>query len=493
MTAKEKARSFTDPALFSHTWLNRRLWQKQKEILWSVANNPLTAVKGCHASGKTYASAGLPLWWVTRYGEAKAMNTAPTLRQVKLFWSEVAVAHRQSNLRSLLPVPSTLGLHVGPDRYAQGASSSLGVNIQGYHSPNMLIVADEAPGIGADIWDAIEGVRAGGNVRMLILGNPVIPTGYFHDAFHRGRNIWHCFSISAFDTPNLQHEVTGEPLTIEDLMTMDADRLAFCPFPALITRAWVRERYLVWGPNHPKFLSRVMAQFPTQAENAVFSLEWIEKAKRDPTELELQKARNQMIQVGIDVAGAGSDETVLTARVGGIIIAKHVWQDSDPRGSVLRVLGILRAHPLYRLGVVVVDIVGIGYNFALHISDHGFNVYGFNAGSRPIDTAQFTNQKAEITWQAREWFKAGLISGLGILSREDGITTTEEETEAQLSTMLYRETSRGLTEIVPKEEMKKKFNVPSPDRAESLIMAFMRVVPREQSTVLTGDYQISAI
>jgi hypothetical protein len=31
---------------------------------------------------------------------------------------------------------------------------------------------DEAPGIRAEIWDAIEGARASGNVRLLALGNP---------------------------------------------------------------------------------------------------------------------------------------------------------------------------------------------------------------------------------------------------------------------------------------------------------------------------------
>lgn len=427
--------------------------------------------------------------------KAKALNTAPTLRQVKLFWSEIAIAHRESLLTGVIPLPSTLKCAFGPDRFAEGASASLGVNMQGYHSPNMLIVIDESPGVGADIFDAIEGVRAGGNVRLLLLGNPVVPTGNFYDAFHRHRNIWNCISIGAFDTPNLQHETEPRALTMEEVLTMSDDRLAWCPFPALITRAWVRERYKVWGPNHPKFLSRVMAEFPTQADNAVFSLKWIEDAKREPTEKELAAAKGKLIQVGIDVAGAGSDETVLVARVNGIIIETHAWNDSDPRGAVLRVLGRLRAHRLYRLGLVVVDTVGIGYNFALHLADNGFDVFGFKAGASPLDPTQYVNQKAEVTFQAREWFRAGMVCGLGQLHDErSGVVIPEEETEAQLTTMLYRETGRGLTEIIPKEEMKKEFNAPSPDRAEALVMAFMRVVIAErQVQVDSRGYSISPI
>ena len=493
-----RARSFTDPAEFQRVWLNRHLTEVQKQILHSVATNPLTAVKGCHASGKTFDAAGLPLWWITRHQQSKALNTAPTLRQVKGFWNEIAIARKHSNLISILPEPTTTGLKISDERFAFGASSSRGVNMQGLHSPNVLIIIDEAPGVPPDIWDAIEGIRSGGNVHVLALGNPVVPAGEFFDAFHRGRKIWNCISISAFDTPNLQHEVTKEPLTIEDLMTMTPDRLAIgsdpkSPFHALIQRAWVKERYLAWGPTHPKYLSRVLAQFPTQADNAVFSLAWIEGAKREPNETDLKHAAAQTIQVGIDVAGAGSDETVLVARVGGIILELHAWADPDPRGPVLRVLGRLKHHPLYRLGMVVVDTIGIGYNFALHIVDNGFDVFGFIAGAKPVDSTMFRDQKAEATWTAREAFRTGYVCGLGTQSNENGPEVPEEETEAQLSTMLYRETSRGLTEIIPKDEMLKLHGIGSPDRAEALIMAFAHIQVAHRQEVYDEPYQISPV
>ncbi len=483
-----------DPAAFAVGYLNRRIWAKQREIARSVLNNPLTAVKGCHASGKSYISTGLPLWWLSKYRKAKALNTAPTLRQVKNFWSEINAALAQSRIRFLFPDPTTTGLKVNDELFAVGASSSHGVNMAGFHSPNVLIIIDEAPGVTAEIFDAIEGIRAGGNVRLLILGNPIIPAGNFYDAFHRGRRIWNCISISAFDTPNLAHEVTGEPLTIEDLMTMTADRLAYCPFPALITRTWVKERYITWGPTHPQYMSRVLAQFPTQANNAVFALQWIEQAKRDPTEKELKEAlrRKLVIQVAIDVAGEGSDETVLVARVGGMILETHAWADPDPRGAVVRILGRLKHHPLYRLGIVVVDTVGIGYNFALHLADNGFDVFGFKAGARAVDSAQFANQKAEATFQFREWLKGGYVSGLGTLMSND-VIVPEEETEAQLATMLYRETGRGIIEIIPKDEMKQKHGVQSPDRAEALIMAFMRIMVAEQQVQIDAGEEYGVI
>lgn len=479
------ARIFTDPVRFQERCLGRRLWEKQREIVRSVDANLLTAVKGCHASGKTYVASGLPLHQIIRYPQGKAFTTSPTLRQVKMFWEEIALARRSSpTVSQLIPEPTTTGLRIAEDNYAVGASSSRGVNVQGLHGRHVLIIADEAPGIEADIWDAIEGIRAGGSVRVLKMGNPVVPSGAFFDAFNVQRKIHKCISISAFDTPNLQNELTGHPLTIEELLQLSDERLTHTPFPSLITRQWVKERYLVWGPTHPKYLSRVLAEFPSSDPNSVFPLAWIERAKREPTEGELREAKRiGRIQVGIDVAGAGKDETVLYARIGPIILEHQAWSDADPRGQVVTMLKRLQNHPEYPLGLVVVDIVGIGYNFALHLADQGFPVYGFNAGARAIDPTQFANQKAEAHFAARGYFEAGLVAGLD-----------DEETEGQLATIRYRETSRGVTEIETKEQRNKRGIPGSPDRAEALIMAFMRVTAQRTTIPISSpDYQISPI
>lgn len=470
-----------DPIGFQKHMLRRRLWQKQREILQSVAENPLTAVKGCHASGKSFAAAGLPLWWLVRHQSGKVFTTAPTLRQVKTFWKDVSVARDGGPARQLLPEPTSTGLDIRPSRYAFGASSSAGINIQGLHGSNVLIIADEAPGIESDIWDAIEGIRAGGNVHVLELGNPVIPSGHFYDSFTRNRSIYNCISISAFDTPNLQHP-DGRALTAEELMAMSPEQLAYCPFPALVTRAWVAERLRIWGAKHPKYIARVLGEFPSDDPSSVYPLSWIERARRDPTQQELADARGHYVQVGIDVAGAGADETVLTGRVDGMIVLQQAWSDADPRGPVLALLHRLRTEAKYPLGQIVVDTVGIGYNFARHIVDNGFHCYGFNAGARAIDATQFVNQKAETYWTFRTYLQENRISEL-----------TDEETAAQLSTIRYRENSRGLTEIESKEARNQRGIPGSPDRAESLIMAFMRVVPAQTAVSWQGSYQISPV
>ena len=485
MTTKQKASHFLDPVKFQRTFLGRRLWLKQQEIARAVATHPLVSVKGCHASGKTFVAAGFPLHFLCRHQTCKALTTAPTLRQVKTFWDEVATARNGGRVKQLLPEPTTVSLRVNEQRYAMGASSGRGVNVQGFHSDNVLIIADEAPGIEQDIWDALEGIRMGGKVTMLELGNPVVPSGHFFDSFNKNRAIYKTFTISAFDTPNLQHETEARPLTIAELLEMDEERLSFAPYPFLITRRAVKERYLAWGPDHPQYLSRVLAEFPSESPYSIFELAWIERAKREATEQEIRAARRGVIQVGIDVAGPGDDRTSLWARVNGILLRHESWHDRNPVGLVARTLGELAHHPLYRLGAVVIDVTGIGHYFAEWVSGLvNFPVFAFNAGAAPMDGIQFANAKAEAYETCRAWFREGLISDL-----------TDTETEAQLSTLWYGRHPRGLICIESKEDRNKRGIPGSPDDAEALILAFAKIVPASTHVEYRdrASYEISPI
>lgn len=464
----------TDPAHFAAQILSAPLWRRQRDITRAVVRKRHVAVKACHASGKTYAAATLVPFWLQRFPGGKVITTAPTMRQVKLLWEEVRGLITKSKMR--FPMPSTTALRISDREYAMGISSAHGVNAQGFHGEKVLIIADEAPGIDEEIWDAMEGIRLGGDVHLAEFGNPVVPSGHFFDNFATGRSTCECLTISAFDTPNLQNLETGLPYTIEELAAMNDDQLSDSPSTFLVSRRGVLERFRRWGPTNPKYIARVLGDFPSRSDFCVFDVAWIERAKRTPTDAELSAAKGSYIQVGIDVAGAGEDETTAAARVDGILIDRMAWDFPDPRGPVVAWLSRFRKHPLYKLGPVIVDITGIGYNFALHLADQGFQVYGFNAAATPMDKKQFVNLKSEIYWTSRDYFQDNLVSGLG-----------DEETEAQLAGVMFATTSRGLTYVESKDDAKARGQA-SPDRAEALIMAFMQLIPEHQ--MLTTDYRV---
>ena len=90
-------------------------------------------------------------------------------------WGEIAEARKRS--RIAFPEPSATELKLGDKRYAVGLSTNDPINFQSYHAAHVLIIADEAQGILSAIWEAVEGIRAGGDVRVPMQGNPTV-TGY---------------------------------------------------------------------------------------------------------------------------------------------------------------------------------------------------------------------------------------------------------------------------------------------------------------------------
>ena len=455
-----------DPVQFARVVLRHKTWSVQDRILRAISQKRRVAVKACHASGKSYSAAEVALWWITRFQNGIVITTAPSWNQVeKVLWGQNILPFiAAAKLR--YPEPTLTELRMSPTRYAMGLSTNQGVRFQGFHG-RILIIIDEAPGVDAGIWEAIEGIRAGGDVRVLALGNPTVPGGPFHEAFTNQRSGWHTVTISAFDVPNLagckleypdpndadSTIVLGDPNGI-DLRELSARELDRNVLPYLTTRRWVLERFHEWGPENSRFQSRVLGRFPLQAEDALLSLAWLEAAQ-----IRELPAADEPIKAGLDVAGPGEDETCLYVRQGPRILKMKAWHDPDPRGQVLAELAPLREE----LAQVNVDTAGIGYYLAKHLEDHGLPVVGVNVGESPNDSERYLNLKAELYWGLRDRIEDGDMAGL-----------IDETTIGQLASIRYKHNARGQVVIESKEDARKR-GVKSPDRAEALMLAFAHV------------------
>lgn len=437
----ERARLIEKPELFCEHLLLHDLWSKQRDILQSIQTHQRTAVKACHASSKTFTAADALLWWITCHSEGIVVTTAPTWTQVEeQIWGHVRSAAQGA--RIAYPKPTTTSLRLGPNRYAIGLSTNEGVRFQGFHG-QILIILDEAPGVLPEIWEAIEGIRAGGDVRVLALDNPVISSGPFYEAFGSNRDGWNLITISSFDTPNLAG------LTLEQLLQMSDEELDQNSRPYLVTRRWVKEKYHEWGLQHPLWQARVLGQFPAQSEDALLNLSWLEAAK-------YRDGGDGPLFGGLDVAGPGEAETVLCVRRGPRIVLLKAWSNPDPRGDVLAALQSFKG----QIDGLNVDSVGTGYYMALHLRDHDFPVRQVNVGLPASDPEKFFNLKAEYYWQLRLRCESGDIAGLH-----------DEKTISQLLGIRYRYNSRGQIVIESKEEARRR-GVKSPDRAEVVMLAF---------------------
>ena len=448
-----------DPVEFSRLAFGHNHWGVQAEILQSVARNRRTAVKACHSSGKTFCAADAVLWWITAHPDGIAVTTAPTWTQVeKLLWGEIRKSVAVSRIP--YPTPQKTQLDLGPNRYAIGLSTNEGVRFQGWHG-KILVVIDEAPGVRPEIYEAIEGIRAGGDVRILALGNPTTASGPFYDAFTANREGWSLFTISAFDTPNLAG------LDLESLLALSEDELDQNVRPYLTTRRWVKEKHREWGPGHPLWESRVLGNFPRQSQDALISLTWLEAAQRR----ELRPDQDQLpFTAGIDVAGPGEDETVLVVRQGSNVVEMVAFPHQDPRGELISALWPYQS----RLESVNVDSAGIGWYLAQHLAE-SFPVQAVNVGSASSDSERYVNLKAEVYWGLRMRFEAGDVAGI-----------TDEKTIAQLSSLRYSHNARGQVVIESKEEARKR-GVKSPDRAEAVMLAFAQIQHIEEGIFVYHD------
>jgi hypothetical protein len=447
MRKPTRTERFTDPVRFAKEILGHDTWPMQDAILRSVAANRRTAVKACHASSKTFAAAEAALWWAARYADGKVLVTSPGWLQVRsVIFGELHRFIRNSKFRFPSMANNQTEIRFNENNFILGLSTNEGVRFQGFHSKHALIIIDEAPGLDASLWEAIEGIAAGGMVHLLALGNPVVSSGYFYDCFSRNRASWTTFTINAFSSPNL------ERISLEQLLEMDDAALDANPWPSLVSRRWVRDKYRDWwngsAESSPLWQARVLGEFPAQGSNALISLAWLEGARRQAVD------NGGKVVVGVDVAGPGKDETVCAVQCDGAILEMQAWNDPDPRGRIAELLNRYRS----RLKTVRIDAIGLGYGIALSLQDQKFPIEMVNVGAGSSAPDRFLNLRAELYWDLKDQFKAGQITGL-----------LDDKALSQLSGLNYALNPLGKIQMQSKAEMAK-----SPDRADSLMLALAR-------------------
>jgi hypothetical protein len=434
--------------------------------------------------GKTFILAVATLWWLARYREGIVLTTGPTQRQVvSQLWAEI---HRLAK-SAVVPYPKLKMSELrfrGENNFAMGFSTNQAEKFQGFHSKQLLIIVDEAPGIESSIFDAFAGIMAGGTVHIVMAGNPTIPLGPFFEAFTKGRRLWNCVTIGAFDSPNLKG------LELEQLLLMDPAEggpLDQNPFPHLVTKRWVYEQHFAWWhgseASSPSWMSRVLAQFPDQAQNALFKMAWLERAGRPAAVDSASDSGSGRLIAGVDVSGGGEAETVVYVcefKVGRIkVVRMGAWRGEDTRGQVVNFLNEFRSG----LALVRVDSIGVGYNFGLHLRDSRFPVELVNVAmscdSKPrwgeSDPARrFLNLRACFYQELADAFERDHVEGL-----------IDQTTIGQFAGLLYEFDSQGRIKIESKESARGR-GVPSPDRADALMLACCKS-SQKLEFYLTGD------
>lgn len=463
-----------DPVWFCETVLGLHLWSKQREIIESVRDNEATAVRSSHGCGKTLDAAAVVLWFLAAYApECLAVTTAPTWRQVRdLLWREIRKLHHRAGGFFDGKLTETR-LDFAPDWYAVGLSTNQPENFQGFHSPHLLFVVDEASGVSQSIFEAAEGFLTAAGSRTLLIGNPTQVGGEFYQAFHGQRALYHTIHMSAFDTPAF----TGEQVPDDVARVLPSKQWV----ERMKTKYRVRDAEEQGGTGvrlNPVYEVRVLGQFPSQGELAVVPMFEVENAQA--REIDITNPENTWpVVVSCDPARAGDDETVIALRQGKHVRLVDVIQGQDTMQTAGKILNVAREynpHSLYGRPVIVVDEIGIGAGVIDRLREqHEFRVVAYNASAAPAETNKaknvrpgglgggYPNARSELWFEfAEDW--------LPELDLDE-----DEDLLADLCAPEYRIDSQGRRVVEPKEETKKRLGR-SPDRADAVMMAFSRPV-----------------
>lgn len=445
-----------DPVRWANERLGEQLWSKQREVAESVATRRHTAVRACHASGKSFVAARLACWWIDTHpeGEAIVVISAPTMAQIKsVLWKEMRTAHEAGGLAGEMRTEEWIiedkqvAIARRPQDYDPAA-------FQGIHARYVLVILDEASGIPEPLWVAADTLVANEDSRLLVIGNPDDPASQFGKVCRPGSG-WNVIGISAHDTP----AYSGEEVT-EELLSL------------LISKTWVKERAERWGEESPLYVAKVMGRFPDVSDHSVIPLGWIERARE-----RFADARTDGVaHLGVDVARQGSDETVICAVKGDRVWVHEAYRGADLMETAGRVILARR-----ELGAasIMVDEIGIGAGVLDRLAEQGEPVIGVNFGSRSSNPERYLNLRAECYWFVRELFDP--IRGPGI-----AIDPTDEALAEQLASIRYAIDSRGKTKIESKDEMRSR-GIHSPDRADALVLAVTVPPAEEQTWILEED------
>ncbi len=439
----------SDPIAFMREVLGAEPWSRQIEIAETVMAHPLVCVQGANGVGKDFTIGQLALWWAYARG-GLVLVTAPTQRQVReVLFGEISRAwHRANDLPGELFAQA---LRLGGDSEAGiiGFTSTAVSNLTGFHGARILGVLSEAQGLEAIAVEAMLSCATGSEDRLLMVGNPLEPSGQFYEAA-RG-DTWASITIPAAEHPNI---VQGRSV-----------------IPGGPSVEWVERMASDYGQGSNTYRSRVLSEFPDMGEEALFSRAWLdEAADRHESGAFAGLAENATPLIAVDPARYGPDSTVAAIRRGPVIEWLVQWQNASTTQTAERVeklaleVGIKREWMAQAVreepGTIVVDSVGLGAGVLDTLQDKGFRTVAFNGGAFPRgDRRKYLNARAQSYFGLRTALEEGTIA----LPRDSKLFD-------ELLAVQWRPTADGKVQIEAKADLKSRLGR-SPDRADAVTMA----------------------
>ncbi len=475
-----------DPVRFFTEVLGVHPWGKQIEIINSIRDNKRVAVKSGHKVSKSHTAAGIALWFYCSYPDARAIMTSTTARQVDdILWRETRMMRarcglcvdckleneRRNELRAqgdpveLIARPCIHSALIGGEigemartglksedfREVKGFTAREAEAVAGISGQNLLYILDEASGIKPEIFEAIEGNRAGG-ARVVMFSNPTRTSGDFYDAFNDKKKFYALHTISSEETPNVLYG--------------DDDPRAI---PGLCGREWIEEKKEEWGEESALYLVRAKGEFAELEEGKIFSIHAIaaSEARWDST------PGTGRLYIGLDPGGDGpaADETVWIPRRGQRFLEIIAKRSISKEAILMHTLAVCVAHKrpreipvvcLDREGQLGSETYGLFSAFLAqpqHEDDPPFVLVAVRASDR-------AHRNPIVYDRMRDELAAVFLAWI----RDGGAIVSDTKLAKELHVFEWIEQTNGRVKITPKKEVIKELGR-SPDRYDAGVLS----------------------
>jgi hypothetical protein len=424
----------TDPVLFVKEVLGVEPDEWQKDFLNAVASGERKiSIRSGHGVGKSTTASWAMLWFLlTRY-PVKVVVTAPTSAQLY----DALFAELKRWVKELPPTIQDL-LDVKQERIELKASSTEAFisartsraeqpeALQGVHSENVMLVADEASGVPEAVFEAAAGSMSGHNALTILLGNPVRSSGFFFETHNRLKDEWWTKRVSCEDSARVSQEY------IDDM----------------------KSRY---GEESNAYRIRVLGEFPRSDDDTIIPMELLESAKHRDT----RAYEDAPIIWGLDVARFGSDSSVLCKRQSNVVHTLERWRNLD----LMQLTGAVVAQyeacdHKSRPAEILVDSIGLGAGVVDRLIELKLPARGINVSESPAMGGTYLNLRAELWHKAKAW-----------LEKRDCKIPNNEDLIGELATVRYTFTSNGKIKIESKDDIRKR-GLKSPDMADAFVLTF---------------------
>jgi phage terminase large subunit len=476
------------PVRFAREIVGVNPWSKQVEIMEAVRDHPRVAVKSGHKVGKSASAALLALWFYCSYDAARVIATSTTARQVdEILWRELRMMHARSgrcvdckaelaaNPGARIPRPcphsslidgelgdlARTGLKSDDFREITGFTAKQAEAVAGISGQHVLYLVDEASGVAEEIFEAIEGNRAGA-AKLVLMSNPTKNEGEFHAAFNEKSRFYHCITVASTETPNA---VSGQPL-----------------IPGLATKEWCEEKAEEWGEKSPLYRVRVKGDFAEHEQGKIFSLHTLELAEQRWAETPAEGR----LYIGLDPAGekGSGDEICFAPRRGLKSLELRTTRGLDEKGHLAELLRIVARlkHPR-ETPVVVVDREGsvgskVYFTIRAYADAHPgeIEVVGVRASDKSLRQPElYDRMRDALAASLSAWIDAG------------GAIVEDARLAKEMHALSWKQRADGRVKVTDKVTLRKLLGR-SPDRYDALALSTWEPLSlRDDGTGRGGD------